>query len=161
MAFYQDIGALVLGTRLKRIGDRFLSEITSVYKSLNIPFEPSWFPIMYLLRDRDELLITEIAAELDVTHSAVSQLVSVLQKKKLIVTLTDAEDRRKRKVRLSDTGKDMLLSLNEIWNGMQQAMDELLGEGKHLPDLFNGLSELESAMAETPISERILKKINK
>lgn len=161
MAFYQDVGALVLGTRLKRISDRFLSEITLVYKSLNIPFEPSWFPIMYLLRDRDELLITEIAAELDVTHSAVSQLVSVLQKKNLIVTLTDSKDRRKRKVRLSDNGQQMLHSLNAVWGSMQQAMDELLGEGEHLSNLFNGLSELESAMTERSISERILKKINK
>jgi len=161
MAFYQDVGALVLGTRLKRISDRFLSEITAVYKSLDIPFEPSWFPIMYLLRDRDELLITEIAAELDVTHSAVSQLVSVLQKKNLIVTLTDSKDRRKRKVRLSEDGKHMLLSLNEIWEGMRQAMDEVLNEGEQLPGLLQGLSELETAMANEPLSERMLKILRK
>jgi len=161
MGFYQNVGVLVLGTRLKRLSDRFLSEITVVYKKLGIQFEPSWFPIMYLLRERNELLITEIAAELEITHSAVSQLVAVLQKKKIINTVPDKSDRRKRIVRLSETGEEMLNSLSAVWNAMEYSLHELFGSGAHLPDLLPGLAELESGLEQISLSEEILKKLNK
>ncbi|MGH1366849.1 MAG: MarR family winged helix-turn-helix transcriptional regulator [Calditrichia bacterium] len=161
MGFYQNVGVLVLGTRLKRLSDRFLSEITVVYKKLGIQFEPSWFPIMYLLREHDELLITEIAAELEITHSAVSQLVAVLQKKKIINTIPDQSDRRKRIVRLSEAGEEMLNSLSGVWDAMEYSLNELFESGAHLPKLLPGLAELENELEQTPLSKEILKKLNK
>ena len=84
MIFYREAGELIFGSRLKRISERFLMDVSKIYKSLNIPFEVSWFPLFYLLNERGKLSVTEIARELEITHSAVSQLVTILQKKKLI-----------------------------------------------------------------------------
>ena len=85
MAFYRNAGELIFGTRLKRISERFLMDVSKVYKHLDIPFETGWFPIFYLLRERENLSVTEIARELEVTHSAISQAVTVLEKKKLMM----------------------------------------------------------------------------
>ena len=50
MNFYQQLGTLVFGTRLKKLSDYFLSEINKVYSDQNIPFEASWFGVFFLVR---------------------------------------------------------------------------------------------------------------
>jgi len=45
MNIYADAGLLILGTRMKRISDRFLSEVSKIYKERKIGFEPVWFPV--------------------------------------------------------------------------------------------------------------------
>ncbi|MEJ2628142.1 MAG: helix-turn-helix domain-containing protein, partial [bacterium] len=74
--FYRRVGELILGTRLKRISDKFLTDVSKIYKKLNIPFEVSWFPIFYLLNEKGKLSVTDLARELEITHSAVSQMIN-------------------------------------------------------------------------------------
>ena len=49
MNFYQDLGFLVFGSRLKRLGDTFINDINRIYKDHKIPFDASWFPVFYIL----------------------------------------------------------------------------------------------------------------
>ena len=69
MSFYSEIGELILGTRLKRISERFLIDLSKIYKSRNIPFEPSWFSIFYLLDQNKQMSIGEIASKMDISQS--------------------------------------------------------------------------------------------
>jgi len=57
MNLYQRLGFLVLGSRLRRISDSFLSEITRAYQNEGIEFDASWFPVFYLLAENDSLSI--------------------------------------------------------------------------------------------------------
>ena len=76
---FQEGGVLILATRLRRASERLLSEITSIYKGLDISFEPSWFPFFFLLDDHRTLSVSDLTERLRVSQSAVSQLAGVLE----------------------------------------------------------------------------------
>ena len=61
MGFYEETGILILGTRLKRLSERFLSEVGKIYEKLELDFEAAWFPVFFLIHKKGPLSITEIA----------------------------------------------------------------------------------------------------
>ena len=92
MNFYESLGYLVLGSRLKRLSESFLSEVNKAYQAAGIEFDASWFPVFYLLLNNSTLSIKELSDTIGVSHPAASQLVTNLKGKKLIKTTTSADD---------------------------------------------------------------------
>jgi DNA-binding MarR family transcriptional regulator len=156
MNFYQQLGALVFGTRLKKLSDYFLSEINKVYSDQNIPFEASWFGVFYLLDKHQFLSIYEIAETLEVSHSAISQLVKSLEDKNLIVLTPSADDRRKKDIELTDDGKILLEKIKPVWKALDQTMTPLLEEN----DVLKNLIKIEVGFNELALNERIKSKLN-
>jgi len=161
MTLYNRVGELIFGTRLKRLSDRFLADVAQLYKALNIAFEPSWFPIFWLLDEAGTLSVTEIATELEVTHSAISQMVGTLDKRGLLCFQADAADRRRRLVCLTPAGQEMVTEVRPVWRAMTRAMRDLLEEGSHSTDLLSGLDELELALGRKSFIQRLLGEIKK
>src|SRR3954466_7040072 len=108
MNFYQSLGFLVFGSRLKRLSDAFLNDVSQVYKFHNISFDASWFPVFYILSQKTEVSIKEISGELNVSHSAISQLVSNLQQKGLIKSVISTKDARHKAVTFTSKGERLL-----------------------------------------------------
>ena len=159
MDFYRHVGELIFGTRLKRISEKFLFDVGKVYKSLDIDFEPSWFPIFYLLNKNKEMSATEMAEELAITHQAVSQLVTILEKKKVIKILQDNNDKRKRLIVFTKKGLTLVDTVKPVWRCIEKAMQELLGEGTNSAYLLPALDELEDSVKRKGIYSRIIEDI--
>lgn len=155
MNFYQSLGFLVFGSRLKRLGDTFLNEVSHIYKAHKIPFDASWFPVFYILSRRNEVSIKDIADELNTSHSAASQMVSNLEEKGLIKTTTAADDARRKVVSFTAKGSKLLLKIQPVWEALQQAMQELAQEGAHSVQILNALTELENNIQVTSLFERV------
>jgi DNA-binding MarR family transcriptional regulator len=94
MNFYQDLGFLVFGSRLKRLGDIFINDVNRIYKDHKIEFDASWFPVFYILSLKEEISIKEISDNLNVSHSAISQLINNLHQKGLIKSVVSKKDAR-------------------------------------------------------------------
>ena len=101
MNFYESLGYLVLGSRLRRLSEAFLSEINKTYQAAGIDFDASWFPVFYLLSKNESLSIKELSDNTGVSHPAASQLVTNLKNKKLLKTTTCADDGRRQLVQLT------------------------------------------------------------
>ncbi|MEH0156715.1 MarR family transcriptional regulator [Limibacter armeniacum] len=159
MDFYKELGALIFGSRLKRISDRFLSDVNKVYTQLEIPFDASWFPVFYLLDKEERISLIEVSDKLEVSHSAISQLVTNLERKKLVKTEKDPEDGRKRLITLTNEGLEVKNKAKAVWDALQGAMGELLMEGTHSQHLLKGFDELENNLDQKDLKERVLEKI--
>ncbi len=155
MSFYQDLGFLVFGSRLKRLGDTFINDVNRIYKVLDIEFDASWFPVFYFLSQSNEVSIKEIANELKVSHSAVSQLVSGLQQKGLIKSVVSKKDARHKAVTFTAKGKKLLQKLLPVWDALEKAMDELAGSSPDGKKILNALSGIENGLQEKTLFERI------
>jgi DNA-binding MarR family transcriptional regulator/GNAT superfamily N-acetyltransferase len=154
-SFYQKAGILILGTRMKRLSEKFLQEVNQVYKEKEIPFEPSWFPIFYLLKNGEERSLTEIASELDVSHSAVSQMVSNLKKRGLLSELPDPYDRRRKNICLSEKGKSLLAQIKPVWWALEQTVREVLGED-HRSSFLEQIANLEKEVQDNRFSRDVI-----
>jgi len=160
MSFYKEAGELIFGTRLKRIGDRFLLDVSNIYKKLGISFEVSWFPLFYLLHHKHHLSVTEIAKELRITHSAVSQLVTNLEKKGLVKFINDKNDRRKKIIAFTEKGRKTMNQIGPVWKSMRESMQFLLDQKENSSLLLKALDEIEDTLEKESLCERVLKNMN-
>lgn len=159
MKFYQDLGFLILGSRLRRMSEYYLSEVNKVYQEKDIAFDASWFPVFYILSKEEAVSLTYIASELIVSHSAVSQLVKNLKEKELIETALSKEDKRNQTVKLSKKGEELLEQLKPIWKAISLSLDKINKEEKGAAHLLPGLLSLENYFESQSLSDIILKKI--
>ncbi len=157
MTFYQQSGVLFFGSRLRRISEAFIADVNLVYKKHQIRFDAAWFPVFYMLSQKEMLSIRDISEELEVSHSAASQLISKLQEKGLIKSVTDKEDGRKKLVTFSPKGQKLLQQVQPVWRAMQKAMEELLGESESTRHLMNAITETEAAFRKATLINRIEK----
>lgn len=157
MAFIKELGVFALGSRIKNLSELLMRDMIMVYKDHNIDFEPRWFTFFQLILIRKEIAVTEIARELEQTHPAVVQVVNVLEKKKLVVTRTDENDRRKRLVKLSGKGRKLATELEALWKDVHDSAEDFLKES--VPDLLEKLSLLEEALDKKSMHRRINERV--
>ncbi len=152
--YYDRLGVLVLSSRLRKISERLLLEIAAVYKAQNIDFEPGWFHILHLLSEHEEMSITEISDMLQVSHPSVIQVAKVMEKRELLHTFPGKEDKRKRIIRLTSKGSQLLKKAQPIWEKLEKAMNETLNQGKHSKNLLKAISEFETNFKKKPLKEQ-------
>ena len=156
MNFYQDLGFLVFGSRLKRLGDTFINDVNRIYKDNKIDFDASWFPVFYILSQKKEISIKEIADDLKVSHSAISQLVSSLQQKGLIKSVVAKKDARHKAITFTAKGEKLLQKIQPIWNALEKAMNELAeSSGSSSKKILKALTGIESGLKQKSFFDRV------
>lgn len=154
MGFYSSLGFLVFGSRLRRLSEYFLMEVNKVYEQAGIPFEASWFPVFYLLGREQPMPLIDIAAQLEVSHSAISQLVTALKKKGLVNTAPCPDDGRRQLVMLTRKGEELLQQVQPVWAAITKAMNELADE-----KILHAVSAMEKNVQEEALASRIQKQL--
>ncbi|WP_448698221.1 MarR family winged helix-turn-helix transcriptional regulator [Mucilaginibacter sp. AW1-3] len=160
MNLYQRLGYLVLGSRLRRLSESFISEIVRAYQQQGIAFEAAWFPVFYLLSERKQLSIKELSEETEVSHPAASQLIATLKKKGLVRVATSVQDGRKQLVALSPAGEKLLEQIKPVWAAIAAAMARMTAGEEDTAHLWNALTALEKTFQEYTLSELITKELN-
>jgi DNA-binding MarR family transcriptional regulator len=155
MNFYQQLGFLVFGSRLRRLSESFLSDVNNIYKAHKIPFDASWFPVFYILSQEGEVSIRQISNQLGITHSAASQMVSNLQEKGYIKSTVSKKDARHKVVAFTLKGQKLLQKILPVWQALHAAMQELGGSVVESQKILNALTQIEERMSEKTLFERI------
>ncbi len=153
--FYESLGFLVFGSRLRRLSETFISDVNRIYATHKIKFDASWFPVFYILSRQKSVSIRDISNELCVSHSAVSQLVSSLQQKGLIRTTTATDDGRKKVVEFTAKGQKLQQQIEPVWKALSKAMESLAREGQHSRHILQAIGELEAGLAGESVFNRV------
>jgi DNA-binding MarR family transcriptional regulator len=148
MNLYQSLGYLVLGSRLRRLSESFLSEINRAYQNEGIDFDASWFPVFYLLSKNDSLSI-----------KAASQLIANLKNKNLVTSATCADDGRRQLVQLTFEGRELLAKILPVWEAILLTMGDLMEQEPGCRELLPAISALENAFKQTTLADRIGNKL--
>jgi len=159
MNLYQNLGYLVLGSRLRRLSEAFLSEINRAYQNEGIVFDASWFPVFYLLSKNESLSIKELSEQIEISHPAASQLITGLKNKKLVTSATCADDGRKQLVQLTDSGKQLLTQVMPVWEAVTAAMKELVLNDPGCKDLLPAIASLENTFRSVNLADMIGSKL--
>jgi DNA-binding MarR family transcriptional regulator len=159
MNFYQNLGYLVLGSRLRRLSEAFLSEINRAYQNEGIDFDASWFPVFYLLSKNSSLSIKELSDQTGVSHPAASQLITNLKNKKLVATNTCADDGRRQLVQLTEQGQQMLEQVLPVWDAVTLAMQQLVTGEPGCHDILPAITALEDTFRSADLAGLIHKNL--
>jgi DNA-binding MarR family transcriptional regulator len=152
MNFYQNLGYLVLGSRLRRLSEAFLAEINRAYQNENIDFDASWFPVFYLLSKNSSLSIKELSDQTGVSHPAASQLITNLKNKKLVATNTCTDDGRRQLVQLTEQGQKLLEQILPVWNAVTLAMEKLVESEPGCRDILPAITALENTFRSADLA---------
>ena len=154
------LGPLALASRARRLAEKLAAEVARVYRDEGVPFEPRWFGVFHLLAAKAPLSIREAAAELGVSHTAVSQVVRELERAHLVSVERNEHDARCRALRLSSQGRARLSELRPLWADFEAGSRSLLDEidaGQYL----EVVSEIENALDRDPLSERVRRRVSR
>lgn len=138
---------------LRAVQELMEAGITALYAERGVDgLRPRFAYPLIRLAHTGPLTIKDLAASLDLTHSAVSQTVSALRAEGLVETVPGA-DARTRVVALTERGRGLVPFLEDEWRATEAAAAEL---DATLPvSLAEFTAALRAGLEERPFLERI------
>jgi DNA-binding MarR family transcriptional regulator len=149
----RELGTFALASRMKKLVERLKAEASRVYRDRGIDFNDSWFLAAWMLSQQDGMTASDMAGKLGVSRPAVSQMAAGMHKKGLIGYERDPVDHRRRRISLTDRGRETVRALEPLWQDVGDVTMEIIRTSG--VDLLGGLSGLEDALDEQSLSERI------
>jgi DNA-binding MarR family transcriptional regulator len=149
----KQLGALAFATRLKRLAEQLQQDVARLYNELEVDFEPKWFAMLYALYNNGVMSVNELAAMLRVTHPAIVQFTGQMQKAKLVQTVKDKNDARRKLVKLTEKGKSTYEKITPVLKKIEKATKGLIDETG--VDMLNVLGLMEEKLEEKNMYERV------
>ncbi|MEM7796198.1 MAG: bifunctional helix-turn-helix transcriptional regulator/GNAT family N-acetyltransferase [Cyanobacteria bacterium P01_C01_bin.118] len=135
------------------MSDRFTEDAAKIYTLYNVAIEPKWFPVFYVLSQKENAAVTEIAQIIGQSHASVSQIVRGMSTRGLVTTKKHSQDARVSVIELSDAGRQLIPDLEQQCNDVNQTVEDLLLESQH--DLWNAIAEVEFLLDNKSFWERV------
>ena len=153
MNFYSQTGKVALGSRLRRLSESLTEDAAKIYALYDVALDPKWFPVIYVVLQKESAAITEIARIIGHSHASVSQIVKEMNHRGLAVIEKDSKDARVSVVRLSDVAKQLVPNLEQQCVDVTRAVEELLLETQY--DLWKAIEEVEFLLTHKSFFDRV------
>jgi DNA-binding MarR family transcriptional regulator/GNAT superfamily N-acetyltransferase len=153
MDFLQQLGPVALGSRLRRLSEYLTGEAAGIYTDYGLSFQPRWYPVFYLVAHRPKISSNEIAEQIGHTHASVSQIVKELVGNGLLTMTPDAQDQRRRLMKLTPLGQRLLPQLRTQTDDVRRSMQELLTEAN--ANLWQALDNVEQQFQQQSLRHRV------
>ena len=155
--FLDELAELALGSRLKRLSDRLMTEANSIYQAFGHSMQPRWFGLLALLYRRGEVAVVEAADLLGISQPAISQFSRDLEKQGWVTVEQAANDGRKRLLTLTASGRQEVASLQTMWQAVDLAAKELCEETGG--DFYQSIQRFERALKRKSLLDRALAQV--
>ena len=147
----ESCGALAISSRLQRLSEQIRKDGAQLYKSFGFDFEPKWFPVIYTLSQKPLLSVVEIANEIGYSHPSTISLLKELEKQKLLVSQKDKADERKRLLKLTKKGEQLVFQMQPVWEIMKTALEAIINNNDHL---LKAIDQAEEALNKQSFLQR-------
>lgn len=143
---------LFLGSRLKRIGERMQADVLTIVEEAGLPVQPAQYPVLAALDRHGPLGVGDLVEATGVSQPGVTRTVAKLTEMGLIEAAAPASDRRRRTVRLSPEGLELMArSRLTVWPAVEAAAVALCAELKG--NLLEQLNAIEARLTEKPLDQ--------
>jgi DNA-binding MarR family transcriptional regulator len=156
--FLDELAELALGSRLKRLSERMMSDAAKVYQHYDLQVQPKWFTLLALLAQKGPTSVVQASEFLGLTQPAISQFSLQLVKHDFIVVKLAPDDMRKKYMQLTTKGQEQVNKMRPMWDAVNFAAKELCSEADN--DFYSALLTFEQALAKRSLYQRTLDQIN-
>jgi DNA-binding MarR family transcriptional regulator len=141
---------LFLGSRLKRIGESMQADVLRVVEQAGLPVQPAQYPVLAALDRHGPLGVGDLVQATGVSQPGVTRTVAKLMDMGLVEAAAPSADRRRRTVRLSPEGLELMArSRVAVWPAVEAAVVALCADLKG--SLLEQLDAVEDRLAEQPL----------
>lgn len=148
------MGPLMLGSRLKRLGERLQADTARYIEKAGLGIQPSQYPLLAALDRFGPLTVNELVEAVGVSQPGVTRNLARLVEAELVETNRSHRDQRHKTISLTDAGKAIMeTSKRDIWPQMRDAVVELCSDLSG--DLLTQLGAMEDALTAAPLDQRV------
>jgi DNA-binding MarR family transcriptional regulator len=137
---------------MREIFDRMDAGIAEVYAELGIVGVRPRFSMAIMFLENGPLSIRELAREVNVTHSAMSQTVTAMRGDGLIQSAPGA-DARNRMIELTEAGRALIEPLRREWYATEEVLAALDAEVPYALGML--IADLRGALDRRSFTERL------
>ena len=153
MDFYDKIGKMALGSRLRRLSETLTDQAAEVYSIYGIDLQPKWFPVFYALSGGEKKSITQIAQEIGQSHPSVSTIVKEMTKNGVVETSSGTGDARKNYIKLSTKGAAINEQIQVQYLDVNEAVENTIKETQY--NIWKAIEEWEFLLTQKSLLERV------
>lgn len=153
----RSFGNLSLGSRLRRLSDRLVQDVVSLYQAQGIELNPTFFPLFNLLVQEGEMSVTQAAELLGVSHPAISKIARKMLTEGWLTKTPDPEDERRQLLALTPQSYALLDEIKPVWREIKQYLDRLMLTQRH--PLLDALNEFEQSLDQQGFFQPVLTSI--
>lgn len=153
MDFYNQVGKMALGSRLRRLSERLTEQAGKVYELYSIDMQPKWFPVFYALSAGYGKSITQIANEIGHSHPSVSTIVKEMTKNGIVAVDSGKEDGRKNYVKLTAKGVLVNEQIQTQYADVNAAVEKALSETQN--NIWKAIEEWEFLLEQKDLLQRV------
>ncbi|MEK7660698.1 MAG: GNAT family N-acetyltransferase [Pseudomonadota bacterium] len=152
-------GHLFLGSRLKRLSDRFLTDATKITHSIGFAdLYPSQTVLIAALEKSPPVSVSNLAKELGLSQPAVTRNLSILGKQSYVKYVSDPSDQRQKLISLSVKGQKLAGQLRaRLWGKIEKTVAQICQESS--PDFVEHLEHIEKALGKKSFEERFMEEM--
>jgi DNA-binding MarR family transcriptional regulator len=146
MDFYNKVGKMAIGSRLRRLSELLTEQASEVYALYGVEIQPKWFPVFYVLSSGGDKSITQIAQEIGHSHPSVSTIVKEMIKNDVVKKGSGNNDGRENYVRLTEKGFAINERMQPQLTDVNAAVETALLETQN--DIWKAIEEWEYLLGQ-------------
>jgi len=149
---YKKLKHVTLGSQLRIFADMLTSDAATIYNQFDLPIDPKWFPVFYVLASEKDSTVTSIASTINHSHVSVSKIVSEMDKANLTTSNKCRSDSRRTLINLSAKGNKLIPNLLKQVDCVDLALSQLFEETGI--DFWEAFNATRRGLTHRPLSER-------
>lgn len=153
MEFFNKVGKVALGSRLRLMTASFTDDASKIYELYGVDFNPKWFPVFYTIAEEREITITEIANEIGHSQPSVSKIIQEMIGAGILEEAAKTDDKRKNNVVLTEKGIVISNKIKQQLLDIDVAVEGLIAEAKH--NLWAAVEEWEFLLLQKSLFKRV------
>ena len=153
MEFYNKVGKMALGSRLRRLSELITDQAAEVYSLYDVTLQPKWFPVFYSLAAGEDKSITQIAQEIGHSHPSVSTIVKEMVSQGFAEEKPDKSDGRKNYIGLTDKARIVNERIQAQYADVNSAIENAINESQY--NLWKAIEEWEYLLEQKSLFKRV------
>lgn len=153
MEFFNKVGKVALGSRLRLMTASFTDDASKIYELYGVDFNPKWFPVFYTIAEEREITITEIANEIGHSQPSVSKIIQEMIGAEILEEGAKTDDKRKNNIVLTEKGISISNKIKQQLLDINVAVEGLISEAKH--NLWAAVEEWEFLLQQKSLFKRV------
>ena len=153
MDFYDRVGKVALGSRLRRLGDLLAEDATKIYALYGSDLQPRWYPVYQYLLQEGEASVSAIGEAIGHSHASISQIVRDMVKGGFAALKKCDADGRVSLVALTQKGRGSEAALQKQSVDVLSAVEAIQRESG--VDLWKALAATEKVLAGKSLFQRV------
>lgn len=146
-------GFLTLGTRMRRIGERFQADTQRIMDEMGVPLQASQYPLLGALDRHGPLTVGDLADAVGITQPGATRGIAQLARLGMVRIVPGRDDQRQRIVALTAKGRQQVdFARQHVWPRIEAAVADLCA-GLSGP-LLDQLAAIEDGLAAVPLERR-------